>query len=117
MVKPFRGSSKSTDMIFVRAERSKQDEARKVLQNIYDGSRKSYPRGEMLLLIPIVSRLEDEYTPDQRDKFIFNHEKFLGDEDCTAIYGLNDLNTTVTLSNQAKVSKLLQRCLLLAFFR
>jgi hypothetical protein len=104
VVKPFHGSSKSTDMIFVRAELSKKDEARHILQNLYDGTNKSYPRGEMLLMIPIVSKLEDEFTPDQRDKFIYNHEKYLGNEDCTAIYGLGDLNTMVTLCNKTIVS-------------
>jgi hypothetical protein len=104
VVKPFRGSAKSTDMIFVRAERSKKDDARHVLSEIYDGSKKSYPRGEMFLFIPITSKLEEEYTATQRDKFIFNHERKIGDEDCTAIYGLKDLNTVIQLSNQSRVS-------------
>lgn len=80
-------------MIFVRAERSKKDEARKVLQEIYDGSSKAYTRGEMFLFIPVKSRLQEDYTPSQRDKFIFNHNRYLGTEDCMAIFGLKDVNT------------------------
>jgi hypothetical protein len=91
-------------MIYVRAERSKKEDARKIMQKIYDGTKKQYPRGDMMLFIPIISKLEDEYSPDQRDKFIFNHERFLGDEDCTAIFGLCDLNNVLTLKNNSKVS-------------
>jgi hypothetical protein len=58
----------------------------------------------MFLFVPIVSKLEEEYIPTQRDKFIFNHERYLGNEDCTAIHGLEDLNTILLLSNNAKVS-------------
>ena len=58
----------------------------------------------MFLFVPIVSKLEEEYTPTQRDKFIFNHERYLGNEDCTAIHGLEDLNTILLLSNNVKVS-------------
>jgi hypothetical protein len=57
VVKPFHGSSKSTDMIFVRAEQSKQQEACNVLLSIYDGSWKFYPRGEMMLFIPILLKI------------------------------------------------------------
>jgi len=84
---PFRGSSKSVHMIFVRAEHSKKEEARNVLQEIYDGSKKPYPRGDMLFFIPFWSKLEDYTHKHQRDKFIFNHEKYLGEEDCIAIFG------------------------------
>ncbi len=87
VVKPFRGSSKSVHMIFVRAEHSKNEEARNVLQEIYDGSKKPYPRGDMLFFIPFWSKLEDYTHKHQRDKFIFNHEKYLGEEDCIAIFG------------------------------
>lgn len=97
VLQPFRGSNKSIDMIFVRAERSKKAEARQVIQEIYDGPPKAYPCGDILLFIPVTSKLEEDYTPDQRDKFIFNHEKFLGEEDCTAIFGLKDLNSNLSL--------------------
>jgi hypothetical protein len=103
VVKPFRGSSKTVEMIFARAERSKKEEARKVLQEIYDGSNKAYPRGDMLVFIPIMTRLEDNFTPGQRDCILYNHEKYLGNEDCAAIFGLNDLNTKVTLQNGRQV--------------
>jgi hypothetical protein len=46
VIKPFDDSSKS--VVFVRAERSKKEDARHALEKIYDGSVKAYPRGEML---------------------------------------------------------------------
>jgi hypothetical protein len=52
IVRQFRGSKKSTQMIFVTAERSKQDVVREIFKTIYDGSSKAYPRGEMMLFIP-----------------------------------------------------------------
>jgi hypothetical protein len=104
VVKPFRGSSKTVEMIFARAERSKKEEARKALQDIYDGTNKAYPRGDMLVFVPIMSKLEDDYTPGQRDRILYNHEKFIGIEDCAAIFGLRDLNTKVTLQNGKLVS-------------
>jgi hypothetical protein len=48
--------------------------------------------------------LEDDYTPEQRDKYIFNREKCIGDEDCTAIFGLANLKNLVTLTNGESVS-------------
>jgi hypothetical protein len=73
VIKPFRGSSKSVIMIFVRAECSKKDDARHALEEINDGSVKAYPRGKMLFFMPIMSKLDEDYTPQQCDKFIFNH--------------------------------------------
>ncbi len=104
VVKPFRGSSKSIEMIFVRAERSKKDIAKDIMEKIYDGSIKSYPRRDMLFFIPISSKIEDDYTPQQGDKFIFNHENYLGEEDCMALFGLNDFNSNITLKNGTTTS-------------
>lgn len=103
-MKPFRGSSNAVDMIFVRAERSKKDEARKVLQELYDSTPKAYPQGKMLLFIPVKSRLEEGYTPSQRDKFLFHHNKYLGMEDCMAIFSFKDLNTMIMLKTGVKVT-------------
>jgi hypothetical protein len=52
IVRQFRGSKKSTQMIFVTAERSKQDIVHDIFKTIYDGTPKAYPRGEMMLFIP-----------------------------------------------------------------
>jgi len=79
-------------------------QARKVLQDLYDGTPKVYPRGEMLLFISIKSRLEEDYTLSQRDKFLFNHNKYLGTEDCMAIFGFKDINTMITLKTGVKVT-------------
>ncbi len=89
-------------MIFVSAERSKQDLVREIFKAIYDGTAKTYPRGEMLYFIPV--HLGEQYTEKQRDKFIFNHETYLGDEEVTAIHGLKDLNSEVIIKGGKAVT-------------
>jgi hypothetical protein len=95
LLRTFRGQKKNTTMIFVSAERSKQEVVRDIFKRIYDGTAKEYPRGEMLFFIP--TRNGEQYTPEQREKFIFNHDTYLGDEEVTAIHGLKNLNTEVKL--------------------
>ena len=99
VVKPFKCPGKSSDMIFVRSERSKKDEATKFFLKLYDGTPKRYPRGDMLLFIPVTSKLDAEYTDTQRAKYLFNHQAYLGDEDCFAIFGLSNLETLLTLKD------------------
>jgi hypothetical protein len=99
VVKPFKSPGKSSDMIFVRSERSKKDEATKFFLKLYDGTPKRYPRGDMLLFIPVTSKLDAEYTDTQRAKYLFNHQAYLGDEDCFAIFGLSNLETLLTLKD------------------
>ncbi len=95
LLRTFRGSKRSTPMIFISTERSKQDTVREIFKVIYDGTAKTYPRGEMMLFIP--TRNGDQFTNEQREKIIFNHETYLGNEEIAAIHGLNNLNTSVTL--------------------
>jgi hypothetical protein len=104
IVKPFRSIGKSAEMIFVRAERSKKDIVRDFFLEIYDGTPKKYPRGDMLLFIPVASKLEVDYTDSQRAKFLFNHMTYLGDEDCVAITGLAALETDVTLKDNSVIT-------------
>jgi len=99
VVKPFKIPRKSVEMIFVRAKRSKKEEARNFFLHLYDGTPKKYPRGDMLLFIPLTSKLEADYTDAQRAKFVFNHSTYIGNQDCTAIFGLADLNTEVSLND------------------
>jgi hypothetical protein len=99
VVKPFKSPGKSSDMIFVRSERSKKEEATKFFLKLYDGTPKRYPRGDMLLFIPVTSKLDAEYTDGQRAKYLFNHQAYLGDEDCFAIFGLPNLETLLTLKD------------------
>jgi len=99
VVKPFKSPGKSSDMIFVRSERSKKDEATTFFLKLYDGTPKRYPRGDMLLFIPVTSKLDAEYTDTQRAKYLFNHQAYLGDEDCFAIFGLSNLETLLTLKD------------------
>lgn len=96
ILRNFRGTKKSTPMIFVSAERSKQEIVRETFKSIYDGTAKEYPRGEMLFFIP--TRNGEQYSPEQREKFIFNHETYLGEEEVTAIHGLSNLNTQIMLN-------------------
>jgi hypothetical protein len=99
VIKPFRSPGKSADMIFVRSERSKKEEATQFFLKLYDGTPKRYPRGDMLFFIPVSSKLEAEYTDTQRAKYLFNHQAYLGDEDCFAIHGLSDLDTKLILKD------------------
>jgi hypothetical protein len=98
----FRSNKRSVLMIFVTAERSKQDIVRAAFKTIYDSTQKSYPRGEMLLFIPI--KTAELYDQDQRTKYIYNHETYLGDKDVIAIHSLQDLNTEITLKGGTTTS-------------
>ena len=56
VIKPFRSPRKSADMIFIRSERSKKEEATQFFLKLYDGTPKQYPRGDMLFFIPVSSK-------------------------------------------------------------
>jgi len=104
IVKSFKSPGKSTEMIFVRTERSKKEETTKFFLTLYDGTPKRYPRGDMLFFIPVTSKLEAEYTDAQRTKYVFNHTAYLGEEDCFAIFGLADLDTIIILKDGKMVT-------------
>jgi hypothetical protein len=91
-------------MIFVRAERSKRDLVRNFFLELYDGTPKKYPKGDMFFFIPVASKLEIDYTDSQRAKFLFNHMTYLGEEDCMAIAGLADLETEVKLEDNSIIT-------------
>jgi hypothetical protein len=59
-IRNFKSSKRNVQMIFVSAERSKQDLVREIFKAIYDGTAKTYPRGEMLYFIPV--HLGEQYT-------------------------------------------------------
>jgi hypothetical protein len=112
VVKPFKSPGRSVDMIFVRAERSKKELVQEFLLNLYDGTPKKYPRGDMLFFIPVASKLENDYTDEQRAKYVFNHTTFVGDEDCMAIFGLVDLCSEVKLKDGSIITvRTLLKCL------
>jgi hypothetical protein len=56
----------------------------------------------MLLFFPI--KTGEMYDQDQRTKYIYNHETYLGNEDVTSIHGLHDLNTEITLKGGTTTS-------------
>jgi len=99
-------------MIFVRAERSKKELVQNFLLNLYDGTPKKYPRGDMLFFIPIASKLENDYTDEQRAKYVFNHTTYVGEEDCMAILGLANLSNEVKLKDRSIITiRTLLKCL------
>jgi hypothetical protein len=104
VVKSFKSPGKSADMIFVRAEGSKKKLVQQFLLSLYDGTPKKYPRGDMLFFIPVTSKLENDYTNEQRAKYLFNHLTFLGDEDCMAVYGLACLTNEVMLKDGSTIT-------------
>ncbi len=53
-ISDFLSPGKQTKMLFISAEKSKQDKASTLFKQIYDGARKSYPNGYMMLYIPIL---------------------------------------------------------------
>jgi len=89
-------------MLFISAECSKQNEVSTLLKSIYDGTKKSYPYGAMMLFLPLseISTL----SSDLRKKIIFNHEKFLGEETLFCIGGFHNLNSSILLKNGQTVS-------------
>jgi hypothetical protein len=99
VVKPFHSPGKFFKMIFIHTEYSRKEPTRSFFLSMYDGTTKQYPRGDMLLFIPIMSELEDDYTDSQRTKYLYKHTAYLGEDYCTAIFGLYDLNTSNTLKD------------------
>jgi hypothetical protein len=98
----FRGPKKSKKVIFIHAEKSKQHKVARILSKIYDKTSKSYPNNTMLLFIPQHDNIQ--YDAAYRQKVIYNHEQYLGNEEGISIHGLQDPDMTVTLKNQQKVT-------------
>ncbi len=95
-------NNKKTKMLFVLAEKSKQEEVTTIFIRLYDGSPKEYPNGSTMPFIPLH---EGTHTAlEYREKILYNHDKFHGDKAVICIGGLVDLNTKVTLKNNSKVT-------------
>jgi hypothetical protein len=84
-------------MLFISAEKSKQQEVIHLMQLIYDGTQKSYHNGYMMLFVPIQELTN--FTPAFCAKIAYNHEKYIGNEALFSAGGLNDLNTPICLTN------------------
>ncbi len=97
----FIGPNKKSKMIFVTSEKSKQQQLSEYFQTLYDGSCKEYPNGAMLLFIPLLENTQ--LTPEYRNKIIYNHERYLGEEAAICIGGLQDLKNITTLKNGMKI--------------
>jgi len=53
-VSDFLASPKKTKMLFVSAEKSKQEKIITFMKELYDGEPKQYPQGSMMLFIPLI---------------------------------------------------------------
>ena len=89
-------------MPFVSSEHSRQKEVTYLLKSIYDGTiydgtKKMYPNGSMMLFIPHSTILNASI--DFKTKILFNHNKFIGDETLFSIGELQDLNSIIKLKN------------------
>lgn len=84
-------------MLFVSAERSHQEEVTNLFKKLYDGKKKMYPNGSIMLFIPhnTLSNASIVF----KTKILFNHNKYIGDETLLSIGGLQDLNSIVKLKN------------------
>jgi hypothetical protein len=97
-ISDFIANNKKTKMLFVSAEKSKQEEVLNLFKSIYDGSPKECP----MLFIPL--RENTHTSPEYRSKILLNNDKFHGKEVAVCIGGLNDLNNMITLKNGKAVS-------------
>lgn len=102
LLSDFIGPNKKTKMLFIIGEKSRQNEIAAYFRNLYDGSPKEYPNGAMMVFIPLNEGTT--YTPEERSRYIFNHETFLGDEAALCIGGLQDLNTKIKLKNDMTIT-------------
>lgn len=93
----FNATGKKTKMLFVSAEKSQANEVANLFKNIYDGTPKSYPNRSMVLFISLFDIQHS--SPEFRDKIVFNHDKYIGDETLFSIGGFQDLKNEFTLSN------------------
>jgi hypothetical protein len=74
----FNTPDKKTKMLFVSAKRSKQEEVSNLFESIYNGTKKSYPNGAIMLFLPL-SEISNS-SSDLCKKIVFNHDKIIGDE-------------------------------------
>jgi hypothetical protein len=98
----FQNPKKSKKMIFIHTEKFKQHEVAEVLTKIYDGTSKAYPNGNMMLFIPMHDNIQ--YDAAYRQKVLYNHEEFLGEESAIAIHGLQHPDLGVILKHGPSVS-------------
>jgi hypothetical protein len=98
----FIGPNKKAKMLFIMGEKSRQNDIAAHFRALYDGTPKEYPNGAMMLFIPLNEGTT--YSPEERTKYIFNHESFLGEEAVLCIGGLNDLNSIIKLKNDQQIT-------------
>jgi hypothetical protein len=81
-------------MMFVSTEQSRQKEVSGILKALYDGTPKPYPNGYMMLFIPHTT---GHYpSPEFRQRILFNHDQYIGDEAAFSIGGFQDLHNIIT---------------------
>jgi len=94
-VSEFIAAGKKTKRLFVSSECSRQEEVTYLLKLIYDGTKKRYPNGSMMLFIP--HSTISNAPMDFKTKILFNHTKFFGDKTLFCIGGLQDLHSIIKL--------------------
>jgi len=89
-------------MLFVSAERSKQDMIVEFFKQVYDGSPKVYPNGSMMIFTPLKdgTSMSTEYLL----KILFNHKKFNSTQEVVSIGGLQGLNNKIALASKNKIT-------------
>jgi len=80
-------------MLFISAERSKQNELTTLYKTLYNGSSKLYPNCTKMLFISLTYDTLSS-TPFW-EKIYYNHEKCIGEETVHRIGGLQDLKTLI----------------------
>jgi hypothetical protein len=101
-ISDFLAKGKKNKMLFISSEKSKYEEATVFFKSLYDGSPKAYPNGSMMLFIPLTNCASA--SSEYREKIIFKHNKYNGDEEAICIGGLQDLDRKITLLNGKVIS-------------
>jgi len=96
-VSEFIASGKKTKMLFVSSEHSRQEEVIHLLKTLYDGAKKIYPNGSMMLFI--LHSMFSNASSDFKNKILLNHNRFIGDESLFSIGSLKDLDSLIKLKN------------------
>jgi hypothetical protein len=95
-ISDFNAAGKKTKMIFVSTEQSRQEEVSTIFKQIYNGTKKSYLNGSMMLFVPSTDLSRSQ---DLKKKKFFNYTQYIGEETLISIGGLQDLKTPVLLKN------------------
>jgi hypothetical protein len=83
-ISDFSASGKKTKMLFISTECSKQEKVSSLFKKIYNGTKKGYPNGSMMLFVPLADLTSSN---DLCQKIFFNHTQYIGEETLISIGG------------------------------